>query len=301
MSQTTYTTTIAAFALLATTLIPTQQSQAVPLPNLGKLRYSKAISCSDKKVLTLDGYHISGQSTGITIDGQCHIHLKNSFVRGYSTGILVTGKGKLILENTVVKGGLYGINTLGNAQVSIKNSVVKGRYSLFASGRSNIQLKDGNRLRGQTSTNGTGRILRIRPGLPPTPTKRPVIRRQAPPAQKALNAPPKGLKKAQPIHCVGNNDLTLTKRYIDTTGTAIVLVGNCGVTITQSWIRGNVAISIMGNGTVTIKNSVIIGRNKAINIIGNGDVSLKNSHIKGRISKLGSGDITKRGGNTFTP
>lgn len=109
----------------------------------------------------------------------------------------------------------------------------------------------------------------------------------------------KGFKHHAPFTCKGNEDINLKKVFIDTEGVAIKAMGNCTLKITKSDIVGHeTAILVTDNATVEIVKSHVAGK-KALVLKGNADLTASKTKFNGKIVKKENADITKAGGNKF--
>jgi len=113
-------------------------------------------------------------------------------------------------------------------------------------------------------------------------------------------AAPDGLKKIEPISCMGSDDKIIKGRIIETDGDGANIMGNCDVAMTDCYIvvKGH-GIKVLGNADVKLTNCMIKGNLSAMNVSGNATVVVTGCTFMGGISSLGNADFLDKGGNVM--
>jgi hypothetical protein len=94
------------------------------------------------------------------------------------------------------------------------------------------------------------------------------------------------------IECDAGGDVEIIGRSIRAAGNAVVVSGNCDVTIQDSHIdAGAVAVLVSGNGDVTIDSSFVQGARGAVKAEGNAEVESSGSTFRGGLNREGRAEL----------
>lgn len=111
---------------------------------------------------------------------------------------------------------------------------------------------------------------------------------------------PAGLTASAPMRCEANQELSLVNTYITGAGPAVVVSGNCVLTVENSTLDvSGVAIQVEDNGQLTIRNSHVSGAGGSCAISGNGAIHASGSVFVGRRGSTDNGEFVDEGGNSF--
>ena len=142
-----------------------------------------------------------------------------------------------------------------------------------------------------------GEGARVIAGETMTPTKAPPLRVVVDIDQPEMR---RGLRAHDPIHCAGDEEITLSGVHIQSENDAIVVKGDCRVFITRSHLEGGrSAVRVLGQGDVTLRDTTLIGGSSALHIAGDGSVNASATTFRGTIVELGNGDLVGLGKNRY--
>lgn len=111
---------------------------------------------------------------------------------------------------------------------------------------------------------------------------------------------PAGLTASGPMRCEANQELSLVNAYIAGDGPAVVVSGNCVLTVENTTLDvTGVAIQVEDNGQLTLRNSRVSGTGGSYAISGNGSVHASGTIFVGRRSATENGEFADEGGNGF--
>ena len=221
----------------------------------------------------------------IICSGNQDLVIRNRIIRARRVAVRASGNCDLTIVNSVLIGGKIALQVTGNADVKLRGNILKSaRYAVVIGGNGTIKDRGLNQYRGKIrrvsraatfKLSKRSRIMKNR-GAPRLGTVRGIARsgRTATTVRGSAIArsfthigPPRGLKKARPIYCVGSREIVLKKQAIVAAKTAIVLMGSCRLKIVDSWISGNhYEIHAMGSAEVVIVRSYVGGKKAAIQI-----------------------------------
>ena len=115
-------------------------------------------------------------------------------------------------------------------------------------------------------------------------------------------------KRSNAVSCKGNDRVTLEGVLLRIDGAIVRGRDNCKMTIRNSHIIGSsakagdapppVAIELIGNGELTIENTIIEATN-AVRVAGNTNGSVRSSTVLGRVMKADNAKIADLGGNRW--
>jgi len=113
-------------------------------------------------------------------------------------------------------------------------------------------------------------------------------------------AVPAGLTASAPMRCEANQELSLVNAYISGAGPAVVVTGNCVLTVDNTTLDvSGVAIQVEDNGQLTIRNSRVTGAGGSCAISGNGAIHASGTVFVGRRGSSENGEFIDEGGNSF--
>jgi hypothetical protein len=102
------------------------------------------------------------------------------------------------------------------------------------------------------------------------------------------------------MRCEGNQELSLVNAYIAGPGPAVVVSGNCLLTVENTTLDvSGVAIQVEDNGQLTLRNSRVSGAGGSYALSGNGSLHASGTVFVGRRSATENGEFTDEGGNSF--
>ncbi len=100
---------------------------------------------------------------------------------------------------------------------------------------------------------------------------------------------------AKPIVCKESQQLSLSKKIINTAGVAVIAKDNCELILRDCKIRaGKIAIRATDNAEVTLKNCDVSGRKLAIRASENATVTVVRSTVHGALRKSENGSIVRK-------
>ena len=119
-------------------------------------------------------------------------------------------------------------------------------------------------------------------------------------ANPTVASVPPGLTSSGPMRCEANQQLSLVNAYISGAGPAVVVSGNCVLTIENSTVDvSGLAIQVEDNGQLTLRNSQVSGTSGSYAISSNGVVHASGTAFVGRRGAIDNGTFTDEGGNSF--